>query len=111
MKPWRAWPDAVLMSRPPSPCLRMRAIASWQQRNTPLVFTAMTLSQSSRVIFREFFRTAMPVTRVTVAGLHRDQDECAAPLVHGIEVDADARMVSRAPGDRGEVHAAILGAS
>src|SRR4051812_48316467 len=50
MKPCRAWPDAVLISRPPSPCLRMRAIASWQHRNTPLVFTANTLSHSASVI-------------------------------------------------------------
>src|SRR3954451_11266736 len=47
MKPCRAWPEAVLMSRPPCPCLRMRRIASWQQRKTPLVLTSKTLSQSA----------------------------------------------------------------
>ena len=50
MKPWRAWPEAVLIRRPPRPCLRIRAIASWQHRNTPLVLTAMTLSHSASVI-------------------------------------------------------------
>ena len=50
MKPCLACPDAVLISLPPAPCVRMRPIASRQHRNTPLVFTAITRSHSSSVI-------------------------------------------------------------